>query len=97
MVYSEVKASNVELKLQVGDDVLDVPHCRKTTFLADRVVGLTAARSRSRSDSPPDCHSLRSRRFATLAARGSKSEVLLRVDCLSVCNGFPFENMLGKF
>ena len=29
------------------------------------VVVLVATRSRSRSDSPPDCHSLRSRRFAT--------------------------------
>ena len=29
------------------------------------LVGLAAARSRSRSDSPPDCHSFRSRRSAT--------------------------------
>ena len=32
-----------------------------------------------------------------LISRGSKSEVLLRADCLSVCNEFLFENMLGKF
>ena len=38
----------------------------QSTLLAGGVlVGLAAARSRSRSDSPPDCHSLRSRRFAT--------------------------------
>ena len=31
--------------------------------------GLASARSRSRSDSPPDCHSLRSRRFTTPTVR----------------------------
>ena len=35
------------------------------SFLAAELAGLAAARSRSGSDSPPDCHSLPSRRFAT--------------------------------
>ena len=42
----------------------------------DRAVeGLAAARSRSRSDSPPDCHSLRSRRFATSAPTRQHSTI----------------------
>ena len=36
------------------------------------MVGLAAARSRSRSDSPPGCHSFRSRRFATHALAAAK-------------------------
>ena len=67
----------------VWDDVL----ASRTTVkqLSERVglVGLTAVRSRSRSDSPPDCHSLRSRRFATLIACGSISEPCVRAVCLS--------------
>ena len=38
--------------------------CAKTCLFRDVEV-LASTRSRSRSDSPPDCHSLRSRRFAT--------------------------------
>ena len=36
-------------------------------------MGLAAARSRSRSDSPPDCHSFRSRRFATCELATAKA------------------------
>ena len=38
-------------------------------FLRD-AEGLALTRSRSHSDSPPDCHSLRSRRFATSSPTG---------------------------
>ena len=59
--------------------------------------GLAAARSRSRSDSPPDCHSFRSRRYATLIARDIKSEVYPRADCLWVKFKIPFVIFVQKF
>ena len=49
------------------------------------MAGLAAARSRSRSDSPPDCHSLRSRRFATQPLAIARSECLSASRRLSVC------------
>ena len=39
-------------------------------FLSWTVEGLAAARSRSRSDNTPCCHSLRSRRYATPVPTG---------------------------
>ena len=49
----------------VGDDLPGVPPlCAIIARFRDAEV-LVATRSRSRFDSPPDCHSFRSRRFAT--------------------------------
>ena len=45
------------------DSALSFRHASRATCLA-------AARSRSRSNSPPDCYSLRSRRFATCIGEG---------------------------
>ena len=46
----------------------------KRLFLWDVEV-LVATRSRSRSDSPPDCHPLRSRRFVTHALAVAKASL----------------------
>ena len=63
-------------------------------FRNQGLVGLTAVRSRCGSNTTLWCFSLPPRRFATLGARDSKSEVLPRVDCLSVCNDFIFDTFV---
>ena len=49
----------------VGEDIILPPFIKIALRFARTVEGLAAARSRSRSDNTPCCHSLRSRRYAT--------------------------------
>ena len=54
------------------------------------LTGLAAARSRSGSDSPPDCHSLPSRRFATT---GLSFTPPATVSLFTTANAFPRETL----
>ena len=81
-------------RIIVGEG-LPLPCLCITTFLATRVsVVLTAVRSWCGSNTTLWCFSLPPRRFATLISCDSTSEVLPRVDCLSVCNDFIFDTFV---
>ena len=54
----------------VGEDIILPPFIKVSLRITRAVGGLAAARSRSRSDNTPCCHSLRSRRYATPAPTG---------------------------
>ena len=70
---------------QYGENYSLVTRSPSTAIAVPR---LAAARSRSRFDSPPDCHSLRSRRFATSRREALGYEVLPNTKSRQNITGF---------